>query len=225
MNYENYLLSLRENISTVSKAVRSGVVLTRLEQFDFLFKKELSIIEGIRSKRTILNKVYNNITSIDYRLANFYAEGFSKVLKTIEEGYTVKGVSKQFKSFVRNATSKYIYSHKIKVGVNDLNGKVSLTIEKADSKEVYDINNMNDYIKVSLYLLSMLGSSDEKDNGYREWFNSYLSKEFNRIDSELKAEAFIEKKNVAKDLRSYMYSDIKSNSFTTDEGKVVHIAK
>lgn len=225
MFYENYLLSLKGNIVSVSKAVRGGVVLSRLEEFDYLFKKELMIVEGIKDKRNLLNKVINNVTNSDYRLAHFYAEAFSSIMNTINNGYTVKGISKQFKSFTRNASAKYICSVPLKVNVTDLNGKITVTFYTKGNQEDYIINNMQEYVRVAFCLVSTLGSLDEEDNGYRKWFHSYLTNELVKVDKGYNAEPFVEKSSVAKDLKSYMFDNIKDRSFKTDGGKVIYLSK
>ena len=225
MFYENYLKSLRGNISSVSKAVRGGVVLTRLEEFDYLFKKELLIVEGIRNKRPVLNKVIRNITSSDYRLAHFYAEAFSSIINTIRDGYSVKGIEKQFKYFTKQATSKYICSVNLKVNVKDLNGKITVSFSTKTNNEDYVISNMQEYIRVAFCLVSTLGSLDETDNGFREWFHSYLSNELVKVDKGYNAEPFIERDRIAKDLKSYINSDKKNRSFKSSDSKIIYLAK
>ena len=223
MFYENYLVSLKGNIVSVSKAVRGGVVLTRLEEFDYLFKKELMIVEGIKNKRNILNKVINNVTNSDYRLAHFYAEAFSSIMNTIKNGYTVKGIEKQLKYFTKQASSKYICSVPLKVEVSDLNGKITVSFISKGNKEDYTISNIQEYVRVAFCLVSTLGSIDEQDNGYREWFHSYLTKELVKVDKGYEAEPFVEKDSIAKDLKSYIYADIREKS--VKNGKVIYLAK
>jgi len=225
MFYESYLLSLKGNLATVSKAVKSGVALSRLEEFDYLFKKELLIVEGLKDKRRFLNKVVSSITNPDYRLARFYAESFSSIMRTIQDGYTVKGIAKQFKSFTRNANMNYICSVPLKVDVADLSGKITVTFYTKGNKEDYIIDSMQEYVRVAFCLVSTLGSIDELDNGYRKWFHSYLSNELVKVDKGYDAEPFIEKKTVAKDLKSFMLDNAKERSFATDGGKVIYLSK
>lgn len=223
--YENYLSSLKKNLVGVSRAINGGVSLSRLEYFDFLFKKELSIVEGLRGKRSLLSRVLNSISDSDYRLACFYAKGLSDIMKTIETGYSVKEVKKQFNSFIRIAESRYICSATTIVRIKDLNGKITIIIANENSEKEFIISNIDDYIESALYILSLLGSYDEDDYGCKEWVRTYLYKEFNRILTGEEAEIFIERESVAKDLKSYMKQSIKDKSIKTEKGKVVHIAK
>lgn len=223
--YENYLSSLKKNLVEVSRAVKSGVTLSRLEYFDYLFKKELSIVEGLRSQRSLLNRVINTVSDSDYRLACFYAKGFSDIMKTVEAGYSVKGIKKQFNSYIKIAESRYICSATTIVRVKDLNGKITVIIANENFEKEFIINNIEDYIKTSLYLLSLLGSYDEDDNGCKEWVSTYLYKEFEKVATDRVAEVFIERESVAKDLKSYMVKNIKDKSIKSENGKVVHIVK
>lgn len=225
MNYENYLSNLKGNIVSVNKAVKEGVVLSRLEHFDYLFKKELMIAEGIRSQRRFLNKLINNATSIDYRLACFFANGFKEMFETIEKGYSVKGLEKQYKSMIRTAYAKYICSKLFKLNVTDINGRIKLELSLSGVKtEVFEIRSMEDYISFTIYLISLLGSYDEQSNGYKEWFGFYLPKEFNKIKNNVNPEPFIERKNVAKDLNSFVSSNLKKTCISDSKGKVIPIS-
>lgn len=226
MSYENYVSSLKKNIVEINRAVKGGTVLSRLENFDYLFKKELAIAEGVRSKRSLLNRIVNNVTDVDYRTANFYAEGFSSIMRTVRDGYSVKGISKQFKHFIRVANSKYICSSVVVALVSDLNGKITVKIgTEYSEEETHEINNIGDYARVALHLLSLLGSLEEENNGYRDWFNTYLMKELTRVELGYEAEPFIERESVAIDLKSYMKGDIKNRSVKEGNGRVIHLAK
>ncbi|MGV3076358.1 hypothetical protein ACEE21_14840 [Clostridium baratii] len=225
MNYENYLSNLKGNVVAVSRAVKGGVVLSRLEHFDYLFKKELMIAEGMRSQRRLLNKLINNATSIDYRLARFFANGFKEMFETIEKGYSVKGLEKQYKSMIRTAYAKYICSKLFKINITDNNGIIRLELSLSGVRtETFEIKGMEDYISFSIYLLSLLGSYDEPDNGYKEWFGYYLPKEFNKIKNNVEPTPFIENKNVAKDLSSYISSSLNETCISKNEGKVIPIS-
>ena len=226
MNYENYVLSLKKNIMEINKAVKDGAILTRLEEFDYMFKKELAIAEGVRAKRSIVNRILNNISDVDYRTANFYAEGFSSIIKTANEGYTVKGISKQFKGFIKIANSKFICSARACAIVSDLNGKIIVKMGTEHTKaELFEISNTDDYIKTAIHLLSLLGSLEEDNDNYKTWFNEYLYNIWFSVANGCKAEPFVERKSVALDLKSYMIGTYKERSIASGDGKVVHLVK
>lgn len=202
MFYENYLSRLKGNVLSINSAIRGGVILSRLEYFDYLFKKELMIVEGLRNKRNFIDRIVNNSSSCDYRIACFYAQGLSDIMRVVENGYSVQGLKNQFKTMVRVAHSKYICSKNIKVLVSDINGKIHVEVPSVGESCV--ISNMEDYIAFSIFLLSLLGSYDERDNGFKEWFGTYLAKEFYKIIHNVAPVPFVERETVAKDLKSFI---------------------
>lgn len=224
MCYALYLNNLKKCTKEVNMAVRGGVILTRLENFDYLFKKELAIAEGIRAKRNFLYKLVNNVTEFDYRLACYYAQSFKDVMDTVENGYSVKGVTKQFKCFIKNAKSKYICTKNINVGIKDINGKITVTVfEGKVEKYTFVINDIEDYVKASLYLVSLLGSLEEVSEGYRVWFSEYLAKEYKKIVNDYIPEPYIEKERITKDLRSFVMKENKEKCISLEEGKLIHL--
>lgn len=225
MFYETYLSSLKKNIVEVNRAVKGGVILSRLERFDYLFKKELASIEGLINRRNLLNRVVNSMSDCDYRMADFCAKGFRDIMETVKTGYTVKGVVKQYKSYIKMAESRYICTDTVIAHVTDLNGKITVTIATDSFEEVLHITSVEDYIKVSLRLLSILVSLEESDMGYREWFSHYLFNEFSKVEEGNPAEVFVEIKPIAKDLKSYMVGNIKEKSKSENNGKVVRLVK
>lgn len=225
MFYEIYLASLKKNIAEINRAVKSGVILSRLERFDYLFKKELASIEGLINRRNLLNRVVNSMSDCDYRIADFCAKGFRDIMETAKTGYTVKGVSKQYKSYIKMAESRYICTDTVVAHVVDLNGKITVTIATDSFEEVLHISNIEDYIKVSLRLISILISLEESDMGYKEWFSKYLFNEFSKVEEGVESEVFIERKPIAKDLKSYMVKDIKEKSQSVSSGKVIRLVK
>lgn len=225
MQYENYLNSLRRNLSEVSRAKKKGVQLSRLENFDFLFKKELARVEGLISKRGVLSKVVNSISDADYRLACFYANGISDIMDMVKSGYSVYGVKSQLKSFVKTAEAKYICRRGCRVEVSDLNGEILVTVSSYKSENTFCINDIYDYVKVALFTLSLVGSLDEEDGGYEAWFNTYLKGEFYKIAKGYSAEVYIEREKVAKDLKSYMLTDRVEKAEKKVNGRVIKLAK
>ena len=222
MFYENYLSNLKKNVMEVNRALKGGVVLTRLEHFDYLFKKELMIAEGIMSDKGFFKKIFNDATNIDYRLANFYARCFKEMFNTIKKGYSVSGLEKQYKSFIKVAHSKYICSKLFKVNITDNNGRIKVLLKTGSSKiEDFEIVNMQDYISFTVFLISLLGSYDEQNNGYKDWFNSYLAKEFRKINRGVNPKPFIEKVSVARDLHSYVSATVISENVVPTGGKVI----
>lgn len=217
MNYKNYLLKLKSNISEVNKAVKDGVVLTRLENFDYLFKKELLSLKGLIHKRSMLNRIINNATKSDFRLALFYAKEFDDIVNVTEKGYSVKGIEKQFKSIIKYAYQKDICSSKFILKVSDINGKIKIDLRNSSDKYEFEICNIVDYVAVSIYIVSLLGSFDERDKNFKDWFMLYLTNEYSKVEDELIPEPFIEKVKIEKDLKTYMrYKDIKRTDNVID---------
>lgn len=222
MDFQNYLFGLKKNISTVNKAVKGGSSLTRLERFDYLFKKELIILKGMRSKRTLLNRLVNNASNSDYRLACFYAMGFSGIMDTIENGYSVEGLRKQYTTIVKSARYNYICSKTFKVNISDRNGKIHVELTSdCFKKQEFEICSLKDYVSFSIYLVSLLGSLDEASSGFRKWFESYLAREFIKIEKGVSPKPFVEKDKVDKSFES----SIIENDSAIDNKKVIYLNK
>lgn len=204
MNYKKYVSSLKKNIVVVRKGLNEGVLLTKLEDFDYEFKKSLATLEGVTGKGSFLRKLIDNISDIDCRIANFYAEGLHSVMKLANEGYSMEKVSKQFKKFISTASNRFICSETVVSIVYDINSKIIVKIGCDYESKKVELNGVDDYISIAIYLLSLLGSLEESNKYYKEWLNSYLSKELDNIYKGIEAEPFIEDVPVALDLNTYL---------------------
>lgn len=221
MYFEKYVKSSNKNISQVRDALNNGVTLSRAERFDFLFKKELCTLLGIRKGQGFIKKKLMNMVDLDYRLASFYANGLLETLETLNKGYTVKGIKSQLKSYIRKAEKSYICTTKVSVNISDCNGEVLVQVSAGNEVENFTVKNKKDYIQTSLTLISLLGSIDEKNMGYRNWFSRYLFLEFNKIETGKVASIYIETKQVNKSLGDF----VKVDNSDKKQSKVIRIAK
>ena len=208
MKYEVYEKSLIGCIREVNYAVKKGLVLTRLENFDYLFKRELAIIGGARLRGNFIQKAVKHLLDSDYRLAKFYAKGFREIVKIHEEGYSFSKVRVQLKNLIKEAKSNHIYSGGMKLTVSDKNGVISVDISKVmDDKVSFLIKNTEDYINTYMFIVSEIGCFDETSPSYRKWFKNYLETELLKVIFGGKAEVFVESQRVVEDF--YHYSGLK----------------
>lgn len=216
MDYKSYVKSLGGSIAQVVRAKNKGVILSRYENFDLLFKKELAISEFVRDEHNPVFNIYNNITNFDYRLARFYADAFSSLMYGVYKGYTFEGIVKEYKYLIKEAKKKSICSGKFKVISGNKNNVYNIKILNKDLFNMeYSIGNTLDLVSSSLSLISLLGSLDEEDDDFREWLGGYLYKVFDDINNNLEATPYIEKETTLKSLKSY-FLDEEGDSFLGD---------
>lgn len=200
MYYREYLQDVRFSLSKVNKALNDGVILSRLERFDYIFKKLLLEQEG-KIVLPIKNKLLG-IFDKDYAKAKFFAKSLSSIMKTYKKGYTVKGLEEQFKEFSKGFHS--LFGVDISVFVEDLNGVITVIMcENFKDIHIMDITGMDSYINTAIGVVSFLGAYKEKDEGYKNWFSNYLEKTVNIIKNNSEVTPFIERFTVRKNLNDY----------------------
>lgn len=170
--YEIYRKSARADIEVVKGYIRSDVLLTRRESFDFLFKV---YVAGDMSDVSCVGS-----SNIDRDTAKFYARYFLKLTDMLEEGYSSKSIRKFFDGCTRDAWWKGISNGRYTVSYDDMNGVIYVTLKK-HGKGFYraPISNKRDLKMVCAGYVSYLVAETEieKDRGF---FSEYLINEVNR---------------------------------------------
>lgn len=205
MKRNEYVGSLKGCIVKYNEAKKNGVVLSRLENFDYMFKRELASEMGIRQRDGGLSRLVRTVQDVDYRVACFYASVMSDLCDIQENGYSFELVSNLFKYYAKYAHSKSICRKKFYVIGEDSNNLYEITISDG-IKDIFTftISNKSECISALIAFTSMLGSKDEKESDEREWFERYLDKEFRKYPMGQEATPYVEGKKVVRNLKSYM---------------------
>lgn len=217
MSYSKYLRGLMSSISAVSRAERSGVVLTRHEKFDNLFKRELVVYEGLRArKHPVVDKI-SYMTNIDYRLANFYAKYFNKIMQMVSSGYSFKGVETLFKDMCSEAKRNYIIKSRVYLSFSDMFNTLTVSLHSSSVEDSMEISDKSDFVSSALFMLSFLGSYEEKGMD-AEWFEDYLFDVYNSILSNERAQPYLDRDVDICRLEEYFISGDKGKDGSTGDG-------
>lgn len=229
MSYAKYLEGLKSSLVLVSRAKKSGVVLSRFEEFDNMFKKELAICEGLRRDHKLAFKLVSNINNVDFRVACLYAEAFSSVVDLVKDGYFFADVIGMFKDAYYTAKSKYIYAGKLSIDAKDKNSVLTIEVKsKKGYHKEYSVNTPEDMVVSFLSFVSYLGSCDEETREGESWFEEYLIIELNKIINGYKATPYVDEKKIV-GFKSYLdgnniETDEAKDEIRVEKGKVLHLA-
>lgn len=217
MSYSKYLRGLMSSISAVGRAERNGVVLTRREKFDNLFKRELVVFEGIRGRKHPVVDSVSYVTNIDYRLANFYAKYFSKIMQMVSSGYSFKGVESLFKDMCSEAKRNYIIKSKVYLSFSDMFNTLTVSLHSSSVEDSMEISDKSDFVSSALFLLSFLGSCDEKGMD-AEWFEDYLFDVYSSILRNERARPYLDREVEICRLEEYFISGDKGKNGGNEDG-------
>lgn len=226
MNYKKYLEGLKSSISTFVKAKNNGVVLTKREEFDLMFKKELAIAEGMKKNHKPVYKFLNTVNSVDFRIAGLYAYVLSRVMYLEEEGYSVKDIMLLFKDICKIARSKYIYSEKLKVSYDDSNSEFKIVVDfKNDEFFDFPINTKDEVINSLLSFASYVCSEEENDTSYKRFLNTYLFDVLYEINKGNRAVPLVDRDTKVKVFKNFIKGEKPNNRSAKEEhSKVIKIA-
>lgn len=210
MNYRKYLKGISKSIHYVVDAKKNNVALSRYENFDYMFKKELAICEGIRKDRNLFARMIDSVRDLDYRLACFYAEAFSDIVDILVEGYSYDYIAWLFSELYHDAKTKGIYGKNLNIDIDDYCNEYTVEISKGNEELFsYSITNISECVGALLEFVQDLGSMGESSEDSKKWFGNYLSGELSRVLKNQEAEPYIENKNVVVNLKEYSKSSTK----------------
>lgn len=206
MSYEKYLNSIEGCIYDYRNAKRSGVVFSRFEKFDYLFKKELLVEEGVLKDAPFLRKRKLFIKSVDYRVACFYAKFFSDVM-FLENNYSFGNIRMVVRDIVKYAYNNCICLDKFKVLFTDKNSVLYIGLIGKNSEFALSIKGKDDVARCLLDIISILGSEDEREDVGRLWLRSYLNKEYEAVKSGGNSSMYVEGDRKLSSLNDFVNKD------------------
>jgi hypothetical protein len=171
--YDRYEFSARLAAKDVAKAIRSGAVLTRREELDFLFK---CLISG----RTEESKLVR-LPKQDKNLVKFLAKQFARVGDFYDNGSSFEGVRKYFKGLAFDAWLMGVSDGLYAVKVSDWDGKIAINMYKG-AKLVHtgEMEDMS-YLAAEVACMASEIGSDMESEEDREFVAGYLYEEFEKM--------------------------------------------
>lgn len=209
MSYKKYLSGLKDSLVIFRKANRVGANLSRYEAFDYMFKTELAVSEGMKKDVPFFKKKMMFIESVDYRIACFYAMFFSRLMN-MKKGYSFKTVKSLFKDILNYARNNCICSEKFNIEFKDCNNELITTVYSKGSYYDYEISCYNDLVSSVLDLVSLLGSMDEKLDFNMDWFNGYLYKVYDCVCSGESAKPYVDSESFSITFKKFISEDVKT---------------
>lgn len=222
MKFSSYEAGLKENIKVIRKAMESGVILSRKEKFDYLFKKQYAIRVGILRKEKFLDRVFKKASDYDYRIALLYAEVFENVKEIVSEGYEYAKICYLFDDVVELAKSYSISKGKYSIDISDKNNKFIVKMFNGSEEcAKFKIRNMDDMVMSYIACTSLLVGSGEVTKSSKEWFSDYLFLQYKMVTIGEKANAYFERNRVLVNLEDFLKSDASKNLVEKKNEKIV----
>lgn len=215
MDYKLYLSGLKNSIRYVNRAVKSGVTLSRRENFDFMFKKSLAVAEGMRKPDSFLGSKIKSFQNIDYSIARFMSDYLSEAMDYVEEGYSFKDLKYFFKCMISDINGLGIGEDRYRVFFDDVNNVMEVCIYCHKYEYTVNVSGVDSFISNFSELVSVLVKCDD------EWIKEYLIKELTKIREGMVCKQYVEKEKVIKDLRTYSLTDRKQKVVVESSSNVI----
>lgn len=185
--YDEYCEGIEKNITSVVNAVENGVVLTRREEFDFLFK---TYVAGRRKESKM-----TNLSRCDKTLAKFYAKYFMKAIDWFDEPYTFQKVKKYVNSMLLDSYIGEISNGWYHAHYFDRDGVLFIRLMKG-RRGLYEfkVECADDLVLASLALVSYIGSELEIEDSEKEFMSDYLFIEMRRLESRIPSRVYVDKR-------------------------------
>lgn len=185
--FEFYCQNATMGISQVERALKKGVLLTRRENIDALFKV---YITGKTYKAKEFTKYMDKF---DKCLVKFMAYNFLRTLDLKEEGYSFRSVRKFVNDLLFRAWYDGLCKGRYKAYYSDLNGV--LTVEIVQSGEVvttYEIKDSDSLMEMCSSLIAYFSSDSETED--RKFLEDYIYVELSRYLLKKPTKVYIDKR-------------------------------
>ena len=168
--YAKYCNSAKSDVLSVNKDIRGGIKISPETYFDYLFKKELLILEGIFEKPGSIYYLRNDDNGY-LNLASFYARVMFSMMVICKNGIRFKDIE-YMASFITRGSKKYGYKYKSLVHETK-NGVVVIMYSK-QNKSMYNYC-INDEKSFCTCFADVLGGICSQYVGFNEyWYKGYL---------------------------------------------------
>lgn len=222
MSFKEYEIGLKDNLRVVSMARKAGVILSRKERIDYMFKRQYAISEGYTKEGKLLKSMLRHATDYDYRLAEYLAYVFSSVKAFEEDGFSFSNAELKFKHIVDLARSYSLCIGRYKILMSDKNGKFFAELyNKNKLCTKFKLGSVDDLCMSFIACASLLVGSGETSKNDREWVQDFLLKEYGKVKKGNRPEPYFDKGRVLINLEQYLKENKEKELKVKEDRKII----